>query len=126
MAITPVRPAGQQLIPAETLQAAVRLLRAAPTPVAPQSLPELNERLSFVYLHVGFPERVLQPFLERLEAGVLPVPWIIAVWHPTYAPVRKTQGFKVFARNAGLVEYWRAKGWPEFCRPAGADDFVCD
>jgi hypothetical protein len=52
--------------------------------------------------------------------------WIIAVWHPSYAPVRKTERFKTFARQAGLVEYWRAKGWPEFCRPVGANDFVCD
>ena len=43
-----------------------------------------------------------------------------------YAPVRKTERFKAFVRNAGLVDYWRAKGWPDLCRPMGADDFVCD
>jgi hypothetical protein len=49
------------------------------------------------------------------------------VWHPSslYAAVRNTERFKAFARNAGLVEYWRAKGWPDFCRPVGTDDFVC-
>jgi hypothetical protein len=29
-------------------------------------------------------------------------------------------------RKSGFVEYWRAKGWPEFCHPVAADDFVCD
>jgi hypothetical protein len=29
-------------------------------------------------------------------------------------------------RNAGFVEYWRARGWPDLCRPLGTDDFVCD
>ena len=43
-----------------------------------------------------------------------------------YAPVRKTERFKAFVRNAGLVDYWRARGWPDLCRPMGADDFVCD
>ena len=38
----------------------------------------------------------------------------------------REKAFKAFARNAGLVEYWRAKGWPEFCRPIGVDDFVCE
>jgi hypothetical protein len=39
--------------------------------------------------------------------------------------VRNTERFKTFARKAGLVEYWRAKGWPEFCHPTTGDDFVC-
>jgi hypothetical protein len=31
-----------------------------------------------------------------------------------------------YLRNAGIVDYWRAKGWPDLCRPVGVDDFVCD
>ena len=45
---------------------------------------------------------------------------------PSYAPVRKTERFKAYVRKAGLVDYWRARGWPDLCRPMGADDFVCD
>jgi adenylate cyclase len=40
--------------------------------------------------------------------------------------VRKTDRFKKVARGLGLVEYWRARGWPPQCRPVGADDFACD
>jgi hypothetical protein len=48
------------------------------------------------------------------------------MFEPLMAPVRKTDRFKKWARTAGLVDYWRERGWPEFCRPVGADDFVCD
>ena len=47
------------------------------------------------------------------------------VWWPMPSSVRKTERFKAFVRNAGFVDYWRVRGWPEFCRPIGADDFVC-
>jgi hypothetical protein len=39
--------------------------------------------------------------------------------------VRKTERFKAYVRKAGLVDYWRARGWPDLCRPVGTDDFVC-
>jgi hypothetical protein len=40
--------------------------------------------------------------------------------------VRKTERFKTHVRGLGLVDYWRTKGWPQFCRPTTGDDFVCD
>jgi len=48
------------------------------------------------------------------------------MWSPTMAPARKTERFKRFVRDAGLVDYWRERGWPSFCRPVGADDFACE
>jgi hypothetical protein len=27
--------------------------------------------------------------------------------------------------DLGLDDYWREAGWPEHCRPVGADDFAC-
>jgi TolB-like protein len=99
------------------VQSAVRLLRAASGSAAsPQSLPNLGPRLGFVYLYVGAPERVLE--------GNVGIP--VSVWHPSYAPVRKTEQFKDYVRGWGIVDYWRARGWPDKCRPVGADDFVCD
>jgi hypothetical protein len=59
-------------------------------------------------------------------------------WFPVFAPVRKTEPFKAYVRKSGLVDYWRARGWPDLCRPAvperdsaktspmGASDFECD
>ena len=40
--------------------------------------------------------------------------------------LRKTERFKAFMRKAGLVDYWRARGWPDLCHPVGADDFACN
>ena len=28
--------------------------------------------------------------------------------------------------DAGLVDLWRERGWPDLCRPVGTDDFACD
>jgi hypothetical protein len=41
------------------------------------------------------------------------------------ALLRKTERFKALVRQFGLVDFWRARGWPDLCRPTGADDFVC-
>ncbi len=103
-----------------------RLLRTAPAKYpSPQDLPRLADG-GFAYLHIGAPDRALEIYEEQGEAGSFNGPHISVLWHPSYAPVRKLERFKAYVRNAGLVDYWRARGWPEFCRPLGADDFVCD
>ena len=48
------------------------------------------------------------------------------VWHPSYAPLRKTARFKELMKKVGMVDYWRAKGWPDLCHPVGANDFACE
>ena len=63
---------------------------------------------------------------RSVEIGYANDGTVRALWDPLYAPVRKTERFKAFARATGYVDYWRAKGWPDLCRPVGADDFVCD
>jgi TolB-like protein len=107
--------------PTGVIAEAIRLLRTAPAAAPPQSLPRLGI-LGFVYLHVGAPERAL----DFYEDGFFIPPDFSLLWHPSYAPVRKTDRFKALMRKVGLVDYWRAKGWPDLCRPVGADDFVCD
>jgi hypothetical protein len=105
---------------------AARLLRAAPTTTAaPQSLPKLTPPFDFVYLYVGAPERVLDNLERRVALNFIHGNALSYVWHPAYAAVRKTERFKAFVRKAGYVEYWRVKGWPEFCHPTTGDDFAC-
>jgi len=109
-----------------TVAEAARLMRTAPaTTPSPQSVRRLGT-LSFVFLHVGAPERALEPNEARAEGGFAVAIQIGHLWHPSYAPMRKTERFKAFVRKVGLVDYWRARGWPEFCKPVGADDFVCE
>ena len=50
---------------------------------------------------------------------------LVFIWQKTGAPLRRSDAFKRFAREVGLVDYWRERGWPDLCRSAG-DDFVCD
>jgi TolB-like protein/tetratricopeptide (TPR) repeat protein len=110
--------------PPETLTAAVRLLRTAPVVAGPpQDLPELRA-LDFIYLYVGASARALEYYEAR--AGSSAPRYYAYLWHSSYASVRKTERFKSLARKVGFVEYWRERGWPDLCRPMGADDFVCD
>jgi TolB-like protein/DNA-binding SARP family transcriptional activator len=115
-------------VPPAIAASAVHLLRQAPAaPAPPQSLRRLGT-LGFVYLYAGAPVRALEAYEEWAEAGYFATGGAdnALLWHHSYAPVRKTERFKAFARATGYVEYWRAKGWPEFCRPTTGDDFVCD
>jgi tetratricopeptide (TPR) repeat protein len=109
----------------QELELAAQLIRSAPAKVsAPETLPLLQGNLSFVYLFIGAEGRSLD-FVEReIDAGyyggIFRDPWA-----PPSAGLRKTDRFKQFVRKARFVEYWRARGWPEYCRPVGADDFAC-
>jgi TolB-like protein/DNA-binding SARP family transcriptional activator len=118
-------PAGPAQPPREALEEAARLLRTAPVAVAsPQGLPTLGG-LAFIYLHIGAPGRILEPYEGWRDAGYITDIGFPFFWHPSYAPVRKLERFKAYVRKAGFVDYWRAKGWPDLCRPVGADDFEC-
>ena len=108
------------------LEGAASLLDNAPSKTAsPESLPRLGN-LSFVYLHAGAPERVLEFYEAALQAGYFQPISTTWLWHDSYAPVRKTARFKTYVRNIGLEEFWRARGWPAHCKPVGTQDFACD
>jgi adenylate cyclase len=109
-----------------TAESAARLLRTAPAKVASsQALPRLGD-LGSVYLHVGAANRALEFYEFEVDVGYSAAISGALLWHPSYARVRKTERFKLYAHKAGLVDYWRAKGWPEFCHPIGAHDYACD
>jgi len=103
----------------------LRLLHAAPSKTLPKQDIRLGP-LGFVYLYAGTPERALEDYEVNADAGFIGPIEIALVWHPSYAVVRQTERFKALMKKVGLVDYWRAKGWPALCRPIGADDFVCD
>ena len=109
-----------------TVADAMRLLRTAPTKVdSAQRLPRLGN-LSFVYMYVGAADRYLEYFDGNVDAKYIVPGSFAALWHPTYAALRKSEGFKTLVRRAGLVEYWRARGWPPFCHPTNGENFVCE
>lgn len=47
------------------------------------------------------------------------------LWIPLLRDMRRLPAFKDIVRKLGMVDYWRAYGWPDFCRPL-QDDFSCD
>jgi adenylate cyclase len=112
--------------PAGMTEAAAKILESAPAnAAAPDALPRIGN-LSFAYMHVGAPQRVLEFYEDEISGNYFQPISATWFWHPTYAAVRKTERFKKVVRDLGLVEYWGARGWPAQCRPAGANDFSCD
>lgn len=106
-------------------EAAAKMLESAPVKAAaPAALPRLGN-LSFAFMHVGAPERVLEFYEDEIRGNYFQPISTTWFWHPTYAAVRKTERFKKVVRDLGLVEYWRARGWPAQCHPVGANDFAC-
>ena len=117
--------------PEQRLKGTMAILRnlvrlAAPAKAAAaETLPRIGN-LSFAYMHVGAPERVLEFYEDEIRAGYFQPISTTWFWHPTYAQVRKTARFKNVVRDLGLVEYWEARGWLPQCRPTQANDFTCD
>jgi len=112
--------------PSGMTEAAAKILESAPAKAAtPESLPRIGN-MSFAYRHVGAPERVLEFYEDEVRGNYFQPISATWFWHPTYEAVRRTQRFKTVMRDLGFVDYWRARGWPAQCRPAAADDFVCD
>lgn len=108
------------------IENAARFLRAAPAiPASASDLPSF-ELLGFVYAFIGVPNRAFE-LPERLIAiNAVRGSAFGEIWDPVFSPLRSTENFKAFLRKAKLVDYWRARGWPDVCHPVGADDFACN
>ena len=112
--------------PAGMTEAAAQILESAPAKAAAaDTLPRIGN-LSFAYMHVGAPDRVLEFYEDEIRAGYFQPISTTWFWHPTYAQVRKTARFKNVVRDLGLVEYWGARGWLPQCRPIQPNDFTCE
>jgi hypothetical protein len=112
--------------PAGMTEAAAKILESAPARAAsPGELPRLGN-MSFAYMHVGAPERVLEFYEDEIKADYFQPISATWFWHPSYAAVRRTDRFKTVVRDLGLVDYWRARGWPAQCHATRAGDFACD
>jgi hypothetical protein len=77
----------------------------------------------------GAEEEILTYLQSLLEAGdttSLANSLEGSIWFSTFKGVRQLPEFEDFLRDAGLADLWRERGWPDLCRPVGAEDFVCD
>jgi len=118
-----IRP-DQVLYPASDIKTAAEIIRAAPAKSASASLSYLSP-LAWVYIFAGEPKRFMDVLDYQGTAVGLAFPQTEEIWIPALAGARKTERFKQLVRSWGLVDYWRARGWPDLCRPVGADDFAC-
>ena len=41
------------------------------------------------------------------------------IWHSLFAQARTLPGFTEFAQRLGMVDYWRAYGFADFCKSVG-------
>ena len=109
------------------LDATAQVLRKAPARATPGELSAIRHpALSFAFPFVGAPERAMDAYEAALKIGYVGPGNNVYLWTPPLANVRKTERFKAYMRNVGMVDAWRKLGWPDLCRPMGADDFVCD
>ena len=78
--------------------------------------------IALIAAYFGDPELALQTIGEEMRYTTVR---LHAVWYPMMSEVRKLPGFKELVTDLNLVEYWRASGWADLCRPLGDDDFEC-
>jgi len=78
--------------------------------------------ISMVAAYFGDPQFALKVKGQRLRTN--PVR-IFTLWYPVMSDVRQLPEFKELVTDLNLVEYWRAYGWADACRPLGDDDFTC-
>jgi TolB-like protein/tetratricopeptide (TPR) repeat protein len=53
-------------------------------------------------------------------------PFTVDYWGANFTGYRKSAQFKSLIKNFGVLDYWRAHGFPPQCRAAGKDDFECE
>jgi TolB-like protein/Flp pilus assembly protein TadD len=109
-----------------SVEDAARLLRSRSRKQAAPQLPSIEGEMGFVYAYVGAPERMVEASERALALGTLYTNTNGMFWLPQYTELRKSERFKTFVRKAGMLDYWRAKDWPDLCHPIGADDFACE
>jgi TolB-like protein/DNA-binding winged helix-turn-helix (wHTH) protein len=78
--------------------------------------------IAMVAAYFGDTQFALKVKSEDIRGNVLR---IAALWYPVMSEVRHLAEFKTLAAELNLVEYWRAYGWADYCRPLGDDDFEC-
>ncbi len=84
--------------------------------------PRKRHDIAMVAAYFGDPEFALN--VKGKEVQITPTR-LGAVWYPVMSEVRQLPEFKDLVAELNLVDYWRAYGWADACRPLGDDDFEC-
>ena len=78
--------------------------------------------ISMVAAYFGDPQFALKVKGQEVRASTVR---LHTLWYPVMSEVRQLPEFKKLVTDLNLVEYWRAYGWADACRPLGDNDFTC-
>jgi hypothetical protein len=78
--------------------------------------------IAMVAAYFGDPQFALKLKGEETRAAVVR---LATLWYPVMSEARQLPEFKKLVTDLNLVEYWRAYGWADACRPLGESDFTC-
>jgi tetratricopeptide (TPR) repeat protein len=84
--------------------------------------PRKHHDIAMVAAYFGDPEFALKAKGQEVRAIAARLG---ALWYPVMSEVRQLPEFKTLVTDLNLVEYWRAYGWADACRPLGDNDFTC-
>ncbi|MEY2545380.1 MAG: adenylate cyclase [Verrucomicrobiota bacterium] len=79
--------------------------------------------VAMVAVYVNQPAVAVDALWSEVRPAGGDLTWIWTT--PALRSLRHEQRFRELLKAMKLPEYWRAAGWPEFCRPKGANDFEC-
>jgi len=82
---------------------------------------KLND-IAMVAAYFGDPQFALEVKGQEVRASRAR---LATLWYPVMSEVRQLPEFKQLVTDLNLVEYWRAYGWADACRPLGDNDFTC-
>jgi TolB-like protein len=78
--------------------------------------------IAMLAAYFGDPQFALQVIGRDLRTSTVR---LFTLWYPVMSEVRQLPEFKKLLSELNLVEYWRAYGWADACKPLGDNDFAC-
>lgn len=84
--------------------------------------PSKHHDIAMMAAYFGDPQFALKVIDHDLRISTVR---LFALWYPVMSEVRQLPEFKELVTELNLVEYWRAYGWADACRPLSDDDFTC-
>ena len=84
--------------------------------------PSKHHDIAMMVAYFGDPQFALKIMSEELRTSTVRM---FALWYPVMSDARQLPEFKELVTELNLIEYWRAYGWADACRPLGDDDFTC-
>jgi len=75
---------------------------------------------------IGDDAFAIDDVVSRTPAQIKARTWFwVTYLAPQFSSIRKDPRVKEFLEQATYVDHWRARGWPDNCRPLGKDNFEC-